>query len=119
MLTTVAVIINAIGLTASPEPRNRLLAIIIKKMQGMPKPIIVRYCMAKSIISGVAPHTVRIGSEKKTAAIKKITPKNPASGKTCPATWLAASTFLWPKRREVRALMPIPVPTLMANTSML
>ncbi|MBA7622475.1 hypothetical protein ES703_29852 [subsurface metagenome] len=118
ILVTVPAIINIIGLSASPEPRNRLLATTIKNMKGMPKLRTVRYCVAKSIISGVAPLIVRIGSEKKTAVIRKIAPANPASQKICPATWLAASMFLSPKRRETRALTPTPVPTITANTSM-
>ncbi|GAI72052.1 unnamed protein product [marine sediment metagenome] len=118
ILVTVPAIINIIGLSASPEPRNRLLAITPKNMKGMPKPRTVRYCVAKSIISGVAPLIVRIDPEKKTVAIRKIAPKHPASEKTCPATWLAASMCLSPKRRETRALMPTPVPTLIAITNM-
>jgi hypothetical protein len=117
MLITVAVIINAMGLTASPEPRNRLPAIITKRKKGVPQAMIVRYCVAKSIISGVAPQIVRIGTGKKTAAVRKITPKPPASGKICPARWFVASMFLSPKRREARELMPMPVPAPMAMIS--
>ena len=57
------------------------------------------------------------GLAKKAVAMMKTTLNTAVRGKIWPATWLVASMFLSPKRRDARALAPTPVPTPIAITA--